>query len=715
VKDQLVPKLQERGDRFSTDELYSKPEDRDENGMAVALDHVSSWLRGLNAQLKPQEFKRNDFDRHELLGPFGKALFDPIFDANYNKVRMLKGLSDDFRTKATELGSDWQKSLHDMLPNDKLIDAIASKETGQPVYMKMSRGKMVGMALHVGNESNFDKLTKGYGWEPDKVWSFLHDNMTEKDWNAVQHVWDLYEKHWPDMQAMYRRLGQTTPDKIEPRAFHTPFGDMAGGYAAIKYDPLRSRRGEKDAAGAAINPADGLFGRDYFSRTATTNGSMNKRMDGYTDAIDLNFHTIERSLQESIHDLAYRESLINANKIIEHPEFRNAFYKAYGREQYRAVQDWIGRIANADNSDRAVGAFGRFLQYTRTGMVMNAIALRATTVLKHGGSAGIKTLGYFTGGGEKYLASRFAAMGSDYTNQITGAKEKFGEINARLLQQDRDYRATASSMFEPEGIKSRAERFGHSAVAWSDMMTAVPTAWAAYDRAINEGIPVRQGGTGQPMTEAQAVAYANKIVREAHGSNVEAARSNIMTAPSEGLKMFTTLYGFMNNSYGQMADSINKVMTPGTGKPEVLARTFMAIIVPALWAGYLAEGGAKGGESWAAWAGKAVTGEVAGMVPVVRDAWSMVQGYRHAGVIGAESWMQTLVQPILDAGKLATGHEASGAVAHVADALGMGLHIPGLGQLGKSAQYVADVQSGKQHPADALEYAKGLTVGVHKK
>src|SRR5450830_745446 len=210
-------------------------------------------------------------------------------------------------------------------------------------------------------------------------------------------------------------------------------------------------------------------------------------------------------------------------------------------------------------------------------------------------------------------------------------------------------------MFELESIRSQAERFGHAAVAWSDMMTAVPTAWAAYDRAISEGIPVSQGGTGKPMTEAQAVSYANKIVREAHGSNVEAARSNIMTAPSEAVKMFTTLYGFMNNSYGQLADSINKFQTPGLGKPEVMARTFMALIVPALWAGFLTEGAAKKDEGWGTWAAKAITGEVAGMVPVVRDAWSMAQGFRSAGVVGAESWLSTMVNAGKDVVHVAQG------------------------------------------------------------
>src|SRR5438105_677221 len=128
------------------------------------------------------------------------------------------------------------------------------------------------------------------------------------------------------------------------------------------------------------------------------------------------------------------------------------------------------------------------------------------------------------------------------------------------------------------------------------MMTAVPTAWAAYDRAITEGIPKNQGGTGKPMTEAQAVNYANKIVREAHGSNIETARSMVLNTSSEALKMFTTLYGFMNTSYGQALDGFDKLRTAGISSPAVLARSFMALIVPAIWAHYLTHGKAKDDE-----------------------------------------------------------------------------------------------------------------------
>ena len=418
-------------------------------------------------------------------------------------------------------------------------------------------------------------------------------------------------------------------------------------------------------------------------------------------------------MAETIHDLAYRETLVNTNKIITHPDFRKQFYKTYGREDYDALHTWLGRIANSENMDSQVGNLGRIMRYTRTGMVMNAIALRASTVLKHGGSAAIKTVGYFVGGGEKYYLARQAAMATDYKAQMAEAIEKFPEIRARALQQDRDYRETVSSLYTADGLQAKAERFGHAAVAWADLFTATATAHGAYDRAIAEGIPTSMGGTGSPMTHAQAVSYANQIVREAHGSQIESMRSNVMTNPHEGVKMFTTLYGFMNNTLGQTSDTVSKLKTAGINKPEVMARALMALVVPAMWAGVLTDG-MPNSDDWKQWLGKAMGSETLGMVPFARDAYSFLEGYKHAGVIGVESWMQAVLQPVLDAKKAVEGKNVPGAISHAADAVGMGLHIPGLGQLGKTAQYLWDVHTGKQQPASTAEMVQGATIGIKK-
>jgi len=78
---------------------------------------------------------------------------------------------------------------------------------------------------------------------------------------------------------------------------------------------------------------------------------------------------------------------------------------------------------------------------------------------------------------------------------------------------------------------------------------------------------------------------------------------------------------------------------------------------------------------------------------------SMVKGFSHAGQVGVESWMGTMVQAGHDVVKAAQGEgDKAKIIQDVANALGEGLHIPGLGQLGKTAQYAADRKAGKIAP-----------------
>ncbi|CAJ0802959.1 hypothetical protein LMG18090_04366 [Ralstonia mannitolilytica] len=703
----LVDKMKARGEKFTTQELVDRPRAGVDSIFKVTLDRVASFLRASAAEFKGQQFKANQFDMHEVMGPFTKAIFERVFGANYRKVDMLKSLSMEFRASAEKLGVDWQKSLLDVVPNTRLIDADLTQERGEPVYRRLTRGDMLGIARHVGNESNFDKLTRGMGWAPGDVWAFLNEHMTAKDWQATQATWDAFEKHWPEMVEMNKRLGNVSPDHIEPRAFKTADGiDLRGGYAPIDYDPLRSKLAVRKADASAINPSEGLFGKSYFRADTTTNGSLNART-GYIDRLDLDFHSLEKRLHDTIHDLAYREALLDVHKILSNQDFRRQFLLSYGPEQYKSLQQWVGDLANGQNSDAQMSRLGQIMNATRRMVVANGIALRVSTVLKHGGAAGLKSLGYFSGGGEKYFAARVAKMATDNSGQIQGAIEKFPEIRARLMQQDRDFRQTSSSLFQSESLHAKAERFGHAAVAYSDMMTAVPTAWAAYDRAITEGIPKNRGGTGKPMSEEDAVRYASQIVREAHSSNIESARSMILQDKNEAVKMFTTLYGFMNNSLGQHMDMVDKFRTAGFSKPEVLARYMMAMIVPALWTGMVHKPDKE--EGWAHWVAGSITGEYAAMVPMLREAWSALEGHSSAGVPSYMSVLGAIGKPISDLYKAAKGDEVKAPIKDLGNALG--LAIPGLGQIGTTLQYAADVKQGKAHPHTIADAFRGYAMG----
>jgi hypothetical protein len=182
----------------------------------------------------------------------------------------------------------------------------------------------------------------------------------------------------------------------------------------------------------------------------------------------------------------------------------------------------------------------------------------------------------------------------------------------------------------------------------------------------------------------------------------------VLSNKSEAMKMFTTLYSFMNNAYGQQLDGFDKLRTAGISNSPVLARAFMSLIVPALVAEWTRENFPKEGTvaGWAKWTGKAITDECAATVPFVRDAVSMVEGYKGAGMVASENWLASLVA----AGKdIATG--TGKPIRDFANAAGMALHIPGLGQLGSSAQYAEDVKTGKKTPQSQAELVKGVIVG----
>ena len=707
--DELVAKMKERGEKFSLDELVDGPRPGTDSMWSVGLDRMAAFLRASVAEFKPQQFKANQFDMHELGGPFAKTIFERVFDANYRKVDMLKSLSDEFRAAAAKLGDDWQQSLTSLVANRTLVDVDLSNEQGKTIYRRMTRGDMLGIARHVGNESNFDKITKGMGWEPRDVWAFLNGNMTEKDWQATQMTWDAFERHWPAMEEMNRRLGNVSPDHIQPRPFRTPGGtEMRGGYAPVDYDPNpnRSRRAGRTASAEAMNPGEGLFGREYFRADTTTNGSLNART-GYNDRIDLDFHSVERRLHDTVHDLAYREALIDVHKVLTDKGFRHQFQLTYGPEQYKSLNKWVGDLANGQNRDAVQSGLLRVAEMSRHALMRLGIAFRLSTVLKHGGSALAKSGSYFSGGGEKYFAARVRQIATDHAGQIAVAMEKFSEIRARAMQQDRDYRETTSSMFEPEGLQSRMDRAGHSFVAFGDLLSAVPTAWAAYDRAITEGIPENRGGTGKPMSEAGAVAYANQIVREAHGSNIESARSMLLQERNEAVKAVSMLYGFMNNSLGQTLDMADKVRMTGFSKPELFARVLGAIVVPALVSGALEEH--RKAEGWAEWTAKAITGEVAGMVPLVRDVWSLAKGHDSAGVNPVMQLTGNVYRAGSDLVKMVHGEQPKSPIKDLGNAIG--LAIPGAGQAGTSLQYLADVHSGKQQPKNPLDVARGVALG----
>jgi hypothetical protein len=651
---------------------------------------------------------------HQIQGAFEKHVFGRLTEQNYFKIDLTSKVSRAFAEKAKELGKDWQGSMNDIVPNSDLIDP----STGEP--LKMTRSKMLRMATHVGNESNFKKMSEGWGWDQDKVWDFLRSNMTAKDWDASQFVMDQFEPIFKMSQDMIKRLGGVLPEKVDARSFtvDTPDGQtvtLRGGYSPIDYDPLRSKLAQRLAASEmaptqAIDPAQ----RNY-KATTTSNGGLRSRVEGYTDVVNLDFNAVSKNLRDSIHDLAYREALIDIGKIMKDETFRTKFMLSYGREEYVALQKLMDNIRDLNQRDDAMTSAEKAFQYTRQGVVITGIGYRLSTVGKHGTSAALKSLGYSAGGGQGYFLSRIARLATGNAGaDIAEARAKFPEIRARLLQMDRDYRVKEKAMLEGETLLQKNERYGHALVAWSDALSATATAHAAYDWAVTEGIPAKLGGTGAPMDHDAAVKYADKIVREAHGSALETSRANFMHERGVS-SLLGMIYGFQNNTLGQMLDGADKMkLGKGSGITNA-ARLMATFLVPAVATMYISHGGASDQEGWGGWTAEAIAGELASTVPIVRDAWKAIEGQiRYGRLDFSPTPINQVISNVLNIPfdiKRELGGSDSRIIQHAFDSLGQVGHIAGMGQLGHMIQYQRDVHNYKVNPDGWGDYTKHLLLG----
>jgi hypothetical protein len=309
-----------------------------------------------------------------------------------------------------------------------------------------------------------------------------------------------------------------------------------------------------------------------------------------------------------------------------------------------------------------------------------------------------------------YILSRAKLFGLNPPKELAEALEKFPELRARAQQQDRDYSEGVASLMEPESAHAKLSRWGHSWVAMFDFATAVPTALAAYDMAITEGIPQKLGGTGERMSEEDAIRYANSMVREAHGTNIEAGRANLMNSRSEAMKLVTTLHNFMNNTAGQQLDMLDKLRTGNFSRGALTMRYMASMIAPALVASWVAGEWDKSQseeEPWYKWAAGAIGEEYAGTVPLVRDMYSLAfKGYTSSGL---PPWMKMWADVTKPARDAAKGTDAKHPIKDWGN--GLGYFVPGASQAGATAQFLHDVGTGEADPQTFDDWAQGFMHG----
>lgn len=473
----------------------------------------------------------------------------------------------------------------------------------QELGRDFTKGSLLALALNWGNEGNRLAVMKGYGWEQSRVQAALEAHLDQRDWRAVQEIFDLVDSFWPEIAALQAELTGATPPKVEATKIKTPFGELEGGYYPLHYDSdLSFKAFQREEAQATAE----LFGGQH-ARAATRKGHTIARVGSGGQPVRLELGVLPQHLGQVVHDLTHRRAVIDTARLIAKDDVRDAIEMAAGREVYRLLRPWLQSIA-APAYDPGVG-IEAFLGRARSGTTIVNMGLKITTAI-------VQPLGYLTT--VSFLGPKWAAL---------GLKEVFGrgplsivqardfafarspELAHRAKSFDRDVKDTVRRLTKT-GPLSGLELSYFWLTGMLDMAVALPTWHGAYQKAI-------VADPGAP--EADAVAAADAAVRmtQSAGGMKDLAR---LQRGSELSRIFTMFYSWFSVLFNQFERTFRKTDFKRPGDyPQFVGAMAMLWLAPAILGELVAGRGPEDDEELGLWAGKQLLAYPAASVVGLRD------------------------------------------------------------------------------------------------
>ena len=427
------------------------------------------------------------------------------------------------------------------------------------VGRSFNKESQIAIALNVGNEGNTQRLLGGEGWSMQQIMPILN-SLTEKELLAVQQIWDYFETYRPMIAEKERKLYGKEPKWIEPRSITIRSADgkdvtLRGGYYPIKYDPVASQRAEQNAdAEDAKRMLQGAY------TAATTRRSFTKGRVEEVKGRPLLYTMagMYSGINDVIHDLAWHEWLIYANKLLRSQSIDEAIRGQYGPEFKDQLKTWVNDVAVGEQMAANSGevALGRLRQgISAAGLGFNVMsALQQIT----GFNQSIVRVGarYVGRGISKTIADPRAAMkevNEKSSFMANRARTQFRELNE------------LRNMVQDESETMRAVKLGaYYMMMRMQRLVDVPTWLGAYEKSI-----------GQGYDEEKSIALADQAVIDSQGGGMVKDLSAIERG-GPGLKLFTVYYSFMNTTFNL---ATMKGMT-AKSKGKLAADYLMLYVVP---------------------------------------------------------------------------------------------------------------------------------------
>ena len=427
------------------------------------------------------------------------------------------------------------KPLNDNLTHREYWRSAEYQIGGQ----KFTRRQLFAIALNLGNEGNIQRLLSGghgsvRNWNMAEVMDAMQ-NLTSKEWQAVQKVWDLFESFRPQIAELERKVVGIEPQWVEakPLTVRTADGELLtlrGGYYPAKYDSASTQAAE---SGNALTDIEDI--KSAVKMAANTRHSFTKdRAEAVKNRpLLLDLSVTYNGLNEIIHDLTHREAVIDAARLLKSSSIDKAIREILGAQAKQQLNKALEDIARGNTAP--VKGIDKYAGLLRQNVSMTGLGFNVV-------SAAVQITGFIPAVAR--LGGKYAWTGlSQYTTHpikaTKAAMEQSEFMRNRGNTRLREIREVAATINGAGKIRKFLNKYSY----W--LMLKIQQ---IVDTAIWHGALAKAMDSGKDLDTA--IKLADQTVLDTQGGG-QIKDLSAFERGSNTQKLFTVFYAYMNTALNQ--------------------------------------------------------------------------------------------------------------------------------------------------------------------
>lgn len=463
---------------------------------------------------------------------------------------------------------EYQDKLANALKQWEPDEATAKAHDADVYYEELGtstdKNTLVTMLCNLGNEGNKNRLcgTPPVAAENSKLWvkesalvskeqaiemthqnlvEFLSKYLTKADVEYAQARIDAANAYYPQIRDLNIRTKGFAPPAVEATPMTMKLADGSVVYFKGGYFPLvrDSRKGSAPSGQNRLSATDEYPGAGI--STMRTDAASSKGRIGGNYPVKLDRGCEITSIINTIHDICYREAMMDFRKILNDAEIFAELKTKLGEQNVRLLREQLETCANPYSNKQAAQAeelLSKTADALRRTATNGAIMLNLKTAAQN--FSNILLYGNSVEGFTH--ADAFRAMSRAFTGQGRADVDAICRKSAFMRERMETPDVALSDIKNRKDlnpVERNTLKYGARLLGYTDMLTAKPVFAEAYMKKINEG-----------ASEQAAIDFANRVVRRTLGSSRMQDVSSLQRG-SRLFRLFTMFQGFFNTQFNQ--------------------------------------------------------------------------------------------------------------------------------------------------------------------